>query len=242
MPFAQASLARGYSLLLIPSLSDHAQVAQFDIDGVVVMDPVENDPYCAAFRARGARVVTIGRALHTEVDAAVERPRQGAGAMLAHLISRGSARIGIILTTEPYASRTDIESYLSTFDGQAQITVTYADVASGEAGGRRAAAALLDSASPPDAIYAPMTSFAVGAIAEAEARGMTVPQQLMVSTNYDGRRSGPGPSITSLDLRFSEMATAAATLLFGLLDGGDSTHTTAPEPTVMARESTARVR
>lgn len=241
MPFAQASLLRGYSLLLIPSLSDHSQVAQFDIDGVVVMDPMENDPYCAAFRARGARVVTIGRALHTEVDAAVDRPRQGAGAMLAHLMSRGARRIGIILTAEPYASRTDIESYLRTFDGTAEVTVTYAEVASGEEGGRRAASALLDSDNPPDAVYAPMTSFAVGALREAESRGIAVPQQLMVSTNYDGRHTGPGPSITSLDLRFSEMAAAAATLLFDLLDGGDVTGTTAPEPTVIPRESTARI-
>jgi DNA-binding LacI/PurR family transcriptional regulator len=240
MPFAQASLVRGYSLLLIPSLSSHSQVEQFDIDGVVVMDPVEHDPYCAAFRARGAKVVTIGRARHTEVDAAVNR--QGAGAMFSHLIAQGATRIGLILAEEPYASRTDVERYVQNLDGGADIAVAYAAVASGEEGGRRAASELLDSPTPPDAIYAPMTAFAVGALAEAAARNIPVPDRLMVSTNYDGRQAGAGPSLTSLDLRFREMATAAADLLFDLLDGADVTDALAPEPTVIPRETTARIR
>ena len=243
LPVAQACLARGYSLLLIPPLTSSEQVAQFDIDGVIVMDPAENDPYCSAFKAHGAAVVTIGRAPGAVADAVVERRYGGADVMLEHLVECGSRRIVVITTDEAYALRTEMLRFLDEqrLPAGTSVRVERVPAAEGERGGYRVARALLDGppADRPDAFYAPLSTFAVGVLTAARELGLRIPEDLRIAANFNGHHTmGSDPPMTALDLKLPEMAAVASKLLLDLLDGGGRRTASAPLPEVIPRAST----
>jgi DNA-binding LacI/PurR family transcriptional regulator len=241
LPMAQACLEHGYALLLVPPTTNFGHLDSLDVDGVVVLDPVRADPICAAFADRGVRVVTVGRAAEVQADAVVDRGLAGADLMLAHLTARGARRIGVIRSEESHALSTTLSELVGRDGrfGDAAVVVAAGSTARGEQGGRDAAAALLAQHPDLDAIYAPLDAFAVGAMEAARAAGRTIPDDLLVATNYDGRRAAnSSPQLTTLDLDLAGMARLAAQLLIGLLAGEQPRDVAAPEPSVIPREST----
>lgn len=241
MPFAQAALNRDYSLLLIPPTVKVEQLSQFDIDGVVVMDPIEEDPYCAAFRANGVTVVTIGQAPRTPVDGFVDRHSTGAVQMLDHLASEGARRIAVILAEERVASSVAVGDYLERWSAASgrDIVVEFASVGAGQQGGYDIARRLLSAERPPDAIYTPFSPFAVGVLAAAHELEIRVPFDLKVAANFDGQQTATAnPPLTALDLDLPGLAAAASGLLIDLLGGGVARSAVVPAPRVIARAST----
>lgn len=243
LPMAQACLEHGYSLLLVPPLSDAEHLDSLDVDGAIVIDPITDDPYCAAFRRRGVRVVTVGVAEGASADGAVDRGFAGADVMLAHLATAGARRIAVITSVEEYSLSSALVRQLPALAGSLGLDAVLAQAPAigGEQAGFDAAMLVLREHPDVDAIYAPLDAFALGAVEAVRRLGRHVPGDVLVATNYDGPRARTSePQLTALDLRLGEMARSATRVLLGGLDSGDFGTTQAPEPLIVVRGSTQR--
>lgn len=244
MPVARACLAHGYSLLLVPPGTEGATLDALDVDGAVVVDPVTADPYCAALRRRGVAVVTIGRAQETEVDAVVDRGLAGADVMIEHLLERGARHIATIVTQEGYSLSATLEGHLDRLRRRhpaIRFSALRASASGGEESGYGVALQALRDDPSIDAVYAPLDAFAVGVLRAATELDRVIPADLMVATNYDGRRAETSdPPLTALNLGLPEMARQAVDLLIGQLSGDGDSRAEAATPVVIARTSTAR--
>ncbi|MFV0375247.1 substrate-binding domain-containing protein [Microbacterium sp.] len=242
LPVAQACLQRGYSLMLVPPVSDLRALDALDVDGAVVLDPRVDDAIAARLQLRGVRVVTVGKASPSVSDGSLDRGPAGIDVMLRHLVERGARHVGVLLSTEPFSVTRGLLDYLeANADPGVRYTVLRASAAGGEDAGYVAVRAALEADPTLDAIYAPLDAFAVGAVRAADTLGLHVPDEVMVATNYDGRRAlHCSPQLTALDLHLPEMGRGAVDLLFRALDGEDAPEAPAPAPTVIPRASTAR--
>lgn len=240
MPIAKECLHRGYTLMLVPPVSDPAQLDALDVDGAVVLDAGGDDPITERLRARGIKVVTLGRAAHA--DGYLDRGNAGSDVMLSHLAERGARHVGVLLSMEEYSVTSTVLGYIA--DGSSapvRCTVIRARAEDGESAGYRATLELLSADPSIDAVYAPLDAFAAGAVRAAHDLGRAVPGDVMVATNYDGRRATASePPITALDLDFPELGKEIASLMFDALESDGPHVGRSPVPTVIARGSTAR--
>ncbi|WP_182256039.1 substrate-binding domain-containing protein [Microbacterium esteraromaticum] len=240
MPIAKECLNRGYTLTIVPPVSDVAQLDALDVDGAVVMDASGEDPITSRLRSRGVKVVTLGRAAHA--DGYLDRGSAGADVMLAHLAAQGARHVGVMLSVEDYSVTSTVLEFIESGAAPVRCTVLRAHASEGESAGHRAALDTLRADPTLDAIYAPLDAFAAGAIRAADELGIAVPDRVMVATNYDGRRATASePPITALDLDFPALGREIAGLVFAALDT-DGVHTApSPSPRVIPRASTARL-
>ncbi|MBB3090626.1 substrate-binding domain-containing protein [Nocardioides albus] len=241
-PIAEQCLRNGYSMLLVPPVSDLAALDQLDIDGAIVVDPRADDPIADRFRSRGVTVVTVGKDGAGAADAYLDRGAGGADVMLDHLADAGARHVAVALSRQPYSLADSHLAYLeSRSDEHLRVSVIRADASAGEEGGYVAVREALVSDPSIDAVYAPLDALAAGGLRAAVDLGRTVPDDLMVATNYDGRRAALAqPAITALDLNLPVIGTRVADLLLGLLNGRQVAVAHSPTPVVIARASTSR--
>ncbi|WP_300265253.1 substrate-binding domain-containing protein [Microbacterium sp.] len=243
LPIAHACIDHGYSLVLVPPVEDPDHLATLDIDGAIVVDPLEHDSICTDLVQRGVRVVAVGDPGKGIVDGVVDRHDGGASLVVQHLRSQGARRIGALLSSERHTTARAVEMYLAGQPtGSADDVVTFtAPTAGGEDAGRRATLDALDRFPDLDAVYAPLDAFAVGAIRALTERGRAVPDDVLVATNYDGRRAAASdPPITALDLNLPGLAQSAVELLMDVLAGQPGGTMPAPDVRLRVRQSTQR--
>lgn len=239
IPIAQACLNREHSLMLVPPLSSLDQLDGLDVDGAIVLDPGVDDELGDRFRSRGVTVVTFGHALRT--NGYIDRGFGGAEVVFAHLAEQGAQHVGVLLSAQPYSLTESIAQYLASGQAPVPHTVFRASVSDGEDGGYAAALAALRTDPSIDAVYAPIDAFASGAIRAAHELGLDIPRDLMVVTNYDGRRATQSrPQLTALDLKFPQVGASLVDLLFAALESGAQRVEPAPAPTLVPRASTQR--
>jgi len=214
---------RGYSLTLVPADSRREVLERSALDGAVVMDPVRGDQIVDLLSERGVPVVTTGRCPDGPDDACwVDNDHvAGTRAMIEHLAAEGATRVAL-LTAPTFQSYTidALEAFEATCDelGLEPIIETVTDSIS-ESGGYAAASRLLESSSPPDAIYATLDRLALGALLAAEAKGIRVPEALRVAgcTDSAAARSSR-PALTALSLNPEWIGTQAVDLLIALVE------------------------
>lgn len=240
MPIAREFLHLGYSLMLVPPVSDITQLDALDVDGAVVLDAGSDDPITDRLRARGVKVVALGRSANA--DAYLDRGHAGADIMIDHLVESGAKHIGILLSVEDYSVTSTVLDYVTGETGPAvRCSVIRARAEDGESAGYRAALELLSGDASIDAIYAPLDAFAAGAVRAAHDLGLALPQQVMVATNYDGRRATASkPPITALDLDFPALGREIANLMVSALASEETRVASSPSARVIRRASTAR--
>jgi LacI family repressor for deo operon, udp, cdd, tsx, nupC, and nupG len=108
--------------------------------------------------------------------------------------------------------------------------------------GTRAARALLDLSRPPTAIFAANDDMAIGAMNEAKARGMRVPEDISV-VGFDDVpfAASCDPPLTTIRQPFFDMGTAAMDTLYGLLkDQPPKPHIRLLPTDLMIRQTTAK--
>jgi DNA-binding LacI/PurR family transcriptional regulator len=223
LPLSRVLLDRGYSMLLLPPAPDEEQLDRIDVDGVVLVDPREDEVLCVRLRQRGIVVVSVGDVAGLAADGIVDRGFSGADVAVSHLVDRGAERIAVLTGDGGNSVSAGVRAFVGVEEHPADVRIQVIDASdeAGESGGYEIACELLgaDPGERPDAVYAPTDAVAVGVVHAADDLGLSIPADLMVVTNFDGPRAQVSrPPLTALDLDLSGIAEAAADLVVACME------------------------
>lgn len=248
MAASTEAIANGYALVMAPADGALDPQGGISVDGAIIVDPVRQDPLVARLRRAGIAVVTTGRTPGSEdrdgwwVD---NNHIAGTCSMLDHLARRGGRRIALMTSPIEISYTVDVErAYREWCDKrrvEPLVKTTQEDLT--ERAGYAAATDLLELEEPPDAIFATYDRLAFGTLLAAQARGVTVPDELLLATTATESQAPEqaNPSLTTLNLHPAEIGRSAAALLVDLLDEQEPVqrHVIVPHR-VVARSSTRR--
>ncbi|WIY01164.1 LacI family DNA-binding transcriptional regulator [Amycolatopsis mongoliensis] len=229
---AQAAFEAEHGLLLLPAVHDAGQLRRMAFDGLIVVEPREDDPRLAAIAGTGIPTVALGRdptgliahQVAPDTDAAVT-------AALDHLAAQGATRIVALAPDMPWEwTERSIIAYRHwcVTRGVQPDTVRVPAPAQLSAStmsesARTAALAVLRD-DPPDAILALCLGFGAGVLAAARELGLGVPHDLLLAQDSDEPAlHATDPPITAVDLFPEAQARTAVTMLLELLRGGRPT-------------------
>jgi DNA-binding LacI/PurR family transcriptional regulator len=244
-----AAVARDYALIVAPPASNGFVWERVPLDGVIVIDPVDDEPALPALRERGIPFVKVEPdpacgerdvVVGYDVDAATQ-------AVLDHLSERGARRVGL-LTPPPlnaflrgtanayvaWCERLGLEPIVGVLDVVEVVRHPPAEI-------DRLVCRLREQ-QPFDALYAPVE--AIGVVVEnvLRERGLGIPSDVLLATTSDaGRAASADPPITTLTLDPIELGRRAADVLLDLVEGRSSGPMSINVKTrVVARASTLR--
>ena len=218
----EAALQRGYATTL--TLPDPSLRSPLHIDGVILVDPITNDPLLTSVRLSGIPVVTTGR------DSAAKKPqlyvvdndyRKATKKLLEHLAGQGAKKIALIGSSSLYSYSDDaMLAYRSWVKAHKMPElVENVEGTLSESGGYTAALKLLKRDPKIDAIHCVTDRYAVGAMLAAETKKLRVPHDLLITAGTEGEvaRSST-PPITALDLHPEEIGKYSAEMLISLIE------------------------
>lgn len=237
-----AAFARGRALSLIPPNVAADELAGLGLDGVIVAEPVVNDPTVAGWLSRGVPVVFC------ETPVAACGPPGGAfvdpghgscvNALLDHLVERGGARFAAVVPDLSTWWGGSIDRAMTDWSEVNKIPVQRFSLSFGA--DIDEARAVLDAAlrAPEvDAMVVCQQGLGTVALAAAAAAGVRVPEDLLLAATVDGPDLVAGdPSVTAIDLSPHDIGRQATELL---LDGVTSGRVAMPA-VLHRRGSTAR--
>lgn len=210
-------------------------ISETHVDGVILSSPVTDcEPVLRTLDALDIPFVRISPGTNHALTSSVFMDDAQAGDdMTTHLVNHGHRRIGFVKGHPSHmASEERLYGYRKALD-RAGIAFEPALVIDGEFdfdSGVRAAAALLDSAEPPTAIFAANDDMAAGVLAEAHSRGVDVPGQLSVAGFDDTTLARTvWPPLTTIHQPMAELARTAAEILIA---GGETVHRRLPHQLV----------
>jgi DNA-binding LacI/PurR family transcriptional regulator len=243
---AAVAMEKGVALVLVPPVQfKRAPIEQLDVNGVLVIEPLENDPEIARLRARGIPVVSIGKQLGTPEARYVDlHSAHTAKLLLDHLRDQGGRHIALVLGEQKRNSYRETEAEYVAFAKRHRMPARSLrlDETKGEAAARIACRDLLKNDPAIDALCVPVDAFATGAVQAAADLGRAIPQDLIIATRYDGLRARESrPPLTAVDLHLPDVAAAAVNLLLDQLNGvGGEAVRAGPLPVLIPRESSTR--
>jgi LacI family transcriptional regulator len=194
-------------------------------DGAVLMLPAESGEELTALRAQRYPFVVLDPRASLGAGIASVSAANTPGAIHAtgHLLGLGHRRIAAITGPAGWcATEERLVGYRAALSGVGVRPESALVVESNFEidGGRRAASALLDAASPPTAIFAFNDNLAIGAIQAAGERGLRVPEDVSI-VGFDDSDLAPivTPPLTTIRQPLAEMGRMAVTLLARLIAG-----------------------
>jgi DNA-binding LacI/PurR family transcriptional regulator len=244
----QVAISRDHALVVAPPSGGSFVWDRLPLDGVIVIDPLVDEPALPMLRQRGIPFVTIGRDPNGhERDAIVANDDVASARMVFdHFVERGAQRVGL-LAIPPLLSfaRDTTDAYLAWCRDRGQRPAmdspSYHDlVGDTNAAVTGALSRLLDRPDPIDALYAPIEQLGVAAGNAASGSGVRIPQDLMLATTNDaGRAAAAEPSITTMESDYGEMGRRAGSMLLDMVEGSRSAPCVEITPTkIVARAST----
>jgi DNA-binding LacI/PurR family transcriptional regulator len=241
---ALTATSHALALCLAPPQPDF-DFDSIEVDGAILIEPMENDRLLEHFLRRNVPVASIGRAPgHDDVPWIDMQSAATTELLLDHLWREGG-RIGLIIGEQRRNSYIEAEAVYAAFaakHGFSPLAVRV-DEAGGEAAARDAALRLLESYPNIDALCVPVDAFAIGVLDAARGIGRSVPNTLRVATRYDGVRAKlAAPQLTAVNLRLDQIAEAAVELLIAAFEGTETQHPPMPKPELIARASSAAPR
>jgi|tagenome__1003787_1003787.scaffolds.fasta_scaffold20928867_2 DNA-binding LacI/PurR family transcriptional regulator len=246
MGAAEASLGRELALVLLPAGLPPERLSATDVDGLIVADPIRDDPGIAQLERGGITIVTTER----DPTPGAEHPgcvRSDHGAalreLLDHLADAGSRRIALIAAGAETAWTTELGDAYRAWCAERGVPRLAARVPISPQAeySARAAEALLSLPDPPDAIVCAPDGGAAAVLSTALEHGLRVPEDLRVASCVDGPVvAATSPPVTAIDLQPALAGHKAATLLADLLTGAVPAGTEQELPTrLVVRSSTA---
>jgi DNA-binding LacI/PurR family transcriptional regulator len=220
----QSALEHGYAPVLVPANPDDGDpFERLNVDGALIIDPVTRDPLVRQLREHGVPVVTTGRVLDDDDGYWVDNNNAaGARSILRHLERNGASRIALV-TGPPITSYT--HDNLAVYNARCAersveplVVIPKGDLTEGA--GFDAAEALLNADDPPDAIYTTLDRLGTGVIRAAQARGVSIPDELMIASYTDSDVARwANPSLTALELHPDEIGRQAMDMLATIVNG-----------------------
>jgi DNA-binding LacI/PurR family transcriptional regulator len=225
------ALARGYPLVLAPP-ADPATLDRSQVDGVIIVDPIADDPLIARANALEIPAITIGREPNTAGDGRwVDNDLAAATTtVLNHLEQAGARRIALLTPPPVHSWGLDIIDGYRDWTARRGVPehIVVAQGALTANAGYAAVMELLIEADPPDAIHCVIDRYALGALLAAEHLGLRVPQDLLVTAGTDSEATRTAsPAVTALELHPEIAGRRAAEFLIACLEEDD------PEPHVL---------
>lgn len=216
------------------------------IDGAVVLETLDLQPFAEGLGRREAPLVLIGYT-HAEGICAVHADDYGGARQAAqHLLALGHRRIGVISSApRPFALEErmrGVQEALAAAGLQHDprlLALGDFSVESGEAAG----ALLLGLPEPPSAIFALNDRMALGVLRAAQSRGLRVPEDLSI-VGFDDIALATlvTPALTTVRQPGFELGAAAARQLFALLENQPPQATSVIPTSLLVRGSTGEVR
>lgn len=239
---AMSALTRQLALCLIPPHPAIRSQGSVAFDGVILVEPMRDDPLVALFEQRKIPVVSIGTVPgRPDIPAVNIRSRETALLLLDHLAQQGCRHVAALVGATPRTSQIEAAEAYRAFvarHGQ-QATLVALDEEKGEEIAYRETLRLLRAHPSIDGIFAAIDAFASGAVRAAHELGLAMPRQLRIATRYDGLRAKlSDPPLTALDLHLPAIAEQAVHLLLDRIEGTGRT-VDADLPDLVPRRSSA---
>ena len=241
-----AAAKAGYGFLLIPTNLEHTSGHEgllYKLDGVIVADPLPDDPRLMAFLEHDLPIITIGRCMGRDDFPWIDNDhRKGIVDVFAHLDAQGYER-PLLLSKVPMASyESDVEQAFrrqTELRGYACRIVrckelfhqnTYESVRD-----------LLTAEDRPDVVIATTDSLAVSVLQAASDLGIVIPQDLGVVGEGDTvLASGSIPTLTSIRVFPERIGDIAVRLLLDAHSGNQTAQETLVPVELVVRASTGR--
>ena len=213
------AVEHGHAIAAIPVSPTRGLQVQVPCDGLIVVDPVRNDPILATCRRRGIPVVTDGRPLDVgfeDVPVVENDIAAGMGTVLDHLRVAGAERPALLTGAEPDAYTLDTERLFRNWCARFDLPGTVRRVRAGESP-VTAAESLLDRG--VDAVHALNETYGNALLTAASGRGLEVPRRLLVTMMGDRDALAPDNGAAYLSLNAAEIGAACVRVLVAHLDG-----------------------
>ncbi len=222
---AASALTRGYRMMLMPSALELEEIEGMSLAGVVLVDPILDDPLLAMLRDRGIPTVTTGRdpAGSRESGIWVDNDHGlGTRKVLDHFAEQGAETIAFVNSTNAHSYSIDALEAYEQWCSEHGIEPLIASVGPvlDESAGYEALLELLDRGRSPDAVHTVLDRLALGVLLAARARELSVPEDLLVSGTTDTAASRAArPALTVLSLEPAEIGRIAAEMLMDVIEG-----------------------
>lgn len=236
---AISALTRDLALCLIPPHPAGKGYGSVGFDGVILVEPMRDDPLLAHFESRKTPVVAIGTVPgRPDIPAVDLRSRETAAMLLDHLARQGCRRIAALIGSAPRTSQIEAGEACRAFAATLGPLLSL-DEDGGEEMARRETLRLLHDDPAIDGIFAAVDAFASGAVGAAQELGWAIPGRLRIATRYDGLRAKLSqPPLTAVDLHLPAIAEEAVHLLLDRIEG-TGRMVAAALPDLVVRQSTA---
>jgi LacI family transcriptional regulator len=213
---------RGYHLLLSGSHAGRREIEfavgamRGRVDGMIVMSPDVRGTELAACLPPDVPVVLLNcDVAGTEFPSINVDNYGGALAMVRHLVGLGHRRIAMVNGSDGnFDARERTRGFRAAVAEAEGVSGAEAAGDFTEAGGYRAALALLEVAERPTAVFCANDSMAVGAISAVRAAGLRVPEEVAVA-GFDDIPIGRylSPSLSSVRVDVNRLGARAVELL-----------------------------
>jgi LacI family transcriptional regulator len=228
---SEALLEHGLRAVLCPTRHSHERETSLierlsggDADGAVLVLPEESPAELQALAQHGFPFVVVDPRTEVPDGIPVVCAAHSSGATQAtrHLLSLGHRRIGAICGPRGWvATQERLRGFYGALAGAGVLPdeslVQYANFRIDS--GRAAAGALLDLPDPPTAVFAFNDSMAIGAMQEAAARGLRVPDDWSVVGFDDTVEAAVVvPALTTVRQPLAELGRTAVSVLLRQLD------------------------
>jgi DNA-binding LacI/PurR family transcriptional regulator len=246
----EVAVSKEWALVVAPPTSTDFVWERVPLDGVIVIEPIKDDPALPALRERKFPFVTISADPNAPgADAVVAcEDRECTVEILDHLVDRGGRRVAL-LSAPPITSflAGTAEAYTDwcATRGREPIVEYFdlGDVDRDRGGGvARAVERLFDRPDSPDAVYVPMEIAGVEVHRVLRDMKVQIPDDVLLATTHDrGQALVTNPPITTIEWDYREVGRRAASLLIDLVEGSREAPTLEIVPgRLVPRASTAR--
>lgn len=239
-------LERGLALIHVPDILD-SSTTQVPMDGCIVAHPYADDTALAELLRRRVPTVLIEEdTAHPELPWAVALDYEPVlRTLLSGLHEAGARRMLLLSGTEDNAWNRRPREIISAWAAEHGIELALEELYEGEGtvGAHRLLTARFEQRGVPDAVITGPSTFAAGALSAVQARGLTVPGEVMIAALVDSEYTrGTVPAITALDLVLEDLAAHGVELLVQQLAGAAAPASARRVlPVLHVRDSTRRI-
>lgn len=238
---AEESLNKGYALVLLPPDPEFLSSMRFPVDGVIVVDPVRNDPVLKVLRDSGIALVTLGRDLSGSPEPWIDDDIRGGVLALLETVSTPGDRVALVTLPATKSYLQDTLTGVMAWPGHAPghpIVHTLTSIDPEEV--RQVTDQLIKNR--VDVVLGANDRITLALLRELQSGGLNVPQDVLLASLVDAPElERCNPPITALVQHPAEAAKGAVDALIDKIAGRPVPSTTLV-PGVVAPRSSAPAR